>query len=163
MNTYQDENYKYCIRSLLILAQKTENVHHEVTHLYSLQNIIDSADIDTLYPVNLETRLHQDISSQSFWISTIQLKFPIKFNSFYMDPILLFFVVVVDKDQKSTKLVTYDFPLISSNATSIGRQKTKNKCAPFNLQTLFILIFIFFHFIYKVWYFSFIIPHQLFY
>jgi len=69
LNTkYNDEDYKRHIRSLLLLAQKTVNVHREVNHLYSLQNIIDPADIDTLYPVNLATRLHQDIFSQSCWI-----------------------------------------------------------------------------------------------
>ena len=58
LNTYHGEDYKHCIRSLLLLAQKTVNVHREVNHLYSLKTIIDLADIDTLYPVNLATRLH---------------------------------------------------------------------------------------------------------
>ena len=53
LNTYHGEDYKHCIRSLLLLAEKSANVHHEVNHLYSLQNIIDPADINNLYPVNL--------------------------------------------------------------------------------------------------------------
>ena len=74
LNTkYNDEDYKHCIRSLLLLSQNTVNVHREVNHLYSFQNIIDLADIDTLYPVNLATRLHQDISSQSCWIQHTQV------------------------------------------------------------------------------------------
>ena len=42
-------------------------------HLYSLQTIIDPADINTLYPVNLTSRLCQDLSSKSCWIQRTQL------------------------------------------------------------------------------------------
>ena len=49
------------------------HVHHEVNHLYNLKTIINPAEIDTLYPVNLATRLRQDLSSQSCWIQHTQL------------------------------------------------------------------------------------------
>jgi len=65
LNTYCGEDYNYCIRSLLLLAWKTANVHREVNLLYSLKNIINPAETNTLYPFNLATRLHQDLSSQS--------------------------------------------------------------------------------------------------
>ena len=73
LNTYHGEDYKHRIRSLLLLAQKTSNLHHEVSHLYSIQKIIDPADIDTLYPVNLEYRLFEDISFKSCLIQRTQL------------------------------------------------------------------------------------------
>ena len=41
MNTeYQDHDYRSCIRSLLLLARKTDCVHREVRHLYSLKRMI---------------------------------------------------------------------------------------------------------------------------
>ena len=73
LNTYHSEQYKHRIQSLLLLAPKTANVHCEVNHLYSLQTIIDCVDMDTLYPVNLVTRLRKDLSSQSCWIQRTQL------------------------------------------------------------------------------------------
>ena len=74
MNTkYHDDDYRNFIRRLLFLAKKTDIVNCEVNHLYSLQKIIAPADINTLYPVNLATRLLQVLSSKSCWIQKIQL------------------------------------------------------------------------------------------
>ena len=74
LNTkYHDENYRHCIRRLLLLTWKTMNVNYEVNHLYSIPKIIVPVDINTLYTVNLATRLRQVLSSKSCWIQRTQL------------------------------------------------------------------------------------------
>ena len=42
----------------LLLAIITEHVNHEVSHLYILHQMISTADINTFYLVNIETRLN---------------------------------------------------------------------------------------------------------
>ena len=70
---YQDDNYRSRIRSLLLLVRKTDSVHYDVHHLYSLQRMISPEDIVNFYLVNLETRLHQHPSYQTCWIQRTQL------------------------------------------------------------------------------------------
>ena len=65
---YQDDDYRSRIRNLLLLARKTDCVHCEVCHLYSLKQMISPEDIVNFFPVNLETRLHQHPSYQTRWI-----------------------------------------------------------------------------------------------
>ena len=58
LNTkYHDDDYRCRIRSLLLLARKTDSVNCDLCHLYSLQKLITLDDIDNFYLVNLETRL----------------------------------------------------------------------------------------------------------
>ena len=70
---YQDDDYRSCIRSLLLLARKTDCVHRDVRHLYSLQRMVSPDDIVTFYPVNLDARLHQHPSYQTCWIQCTRL------------------------------------------------------------------------------------------
>ena len=70
---YQDDNYRSRIRSLLLLVRKTDSVHYDVHHLYSLQRMISPDDIVNFFPVNLETSLHQHPSCQTCWIQCTQL------------------------------------------------------------------------------------------
>ena len=74
LNTkYHDGDYRRRIKNLLLIARKTYIVNRDVCHLYSLQKNIAPDDIDNFYPVKLETRLSQILSSKSYWIQRMQL------------------------------------------------------------------------------------------
>ena len=70
---YHNDDYRRRIRSLLLLARKTDSVYCDVCHLYSLQKLITPEDIGSLYPVNLKTRLNQHLTYQTCWIQHTQL------------------------------------------------------------------------------------------
>ena len=74
LNTkYHNDDYRCHIRSLLLLARKTDSVNCDVCHLYSLQKMITLDNIDHFYPVNIETRLSQNLYSKSCWIQCTEL------------------------------------------------------------------------------------------
>ena len=56
-----------------VRARKTDVADCKVRHLYSVQKMIAPDDIDNFYPVNLETRLSQILSSKLCWIKCTQL------------------------------------------------------------------------------------------